>query len=123
MLYGDNGWLFVLTVKQEFCNLGFFQPLIKKMTKEPPTDRPDAVEVLALWKQIRDTVWSYNREWRPRPRREHPIETVVLDSVCFRDLCTRVFNRVAEYLPVYTADRAQRQGDIEEGLISRLPRD
>lgn len=55
------------------------------MTYPNPNDRLNAVEAFALWKEIRKTVWTINREWRPRPRREHPVETVYLDSISIRN--------------------------------------
>lgn len=70
------------------------------MVERTPVDRPDALEVLALWKEIRETVWTMKREWRPRPRFEHPVETVMLDSVCFRELFALVAECIARRLPV-----------------------
>jgi len=55
------------------------------MTHPDAIERPSAVDALDIWKQVRDAVWTINREWRPRPRREHPIETVVLDSLSLRN--------------------------------------
>lgn len=55
------------------------------MTRPNPIDRPRAVEALALWKELRGTVWAINREWRPRPRREHPVEMIFLDSISMRN--------------------------------------
>lgn len=79
-----------LKVEQEYSNLEFFRPLIQEMAARDPANRPNAVEALALWKKIRDTVWTMKREWRPRPRLEHPVETVVLDSISLRQLFTFV---------------------------------
>ena len=70
------------------------------MIRHNPNDRPSAAEAFALWKGIRDTVWTMSREWRPRPRHEHPVETVFLDSVCMRNLLLFVAKHFVERLPV-----------------------
>jgi len=66
---------------EAFSNLEFFKPLIEVMVNPDPNARPDAATVLSRWKTIRDTVWAVNREWRPRPRKEHPLGSVVFDAV------------------------------------------
>ena len=70
------------------------------MTRHNPKDRPSATEAFALWKGIRDTVWTTSREWRPRPRRERPVETILLDSVCMGNLLLFVAKNFVERLPV-----------------------
>lgn len=50
------------------------------MTCAEPTGRPDAVMALALWRRIRETVGIVNWEWRPRPRQEHFIGSVIFDA-------------------------------------------
>lgn len=70
------------------------------MIDPDPANRPSAVEALALWKKVRDTVWTVKREWRPRPRHEHPIETVVLDSISLRQFFTFVTTALAERFPL-----------------------
>lgn len=92
--------VFRLTVEQKFTNLEFLRPLTEEMTMDEPSDRPDAVETFALWKKIRETVWTINLEWRPRPRIEHPIETVMLDAASLRNFCTLIVQSLVERLPV-----------------------
>jgi len=69
------------------------------MTRPDPTLRPNAEEAFALWKGIRDTVWNINMEWRPRPRREHPVETLILDSISFRQFFMFFAKSLVERLP------------------------
>jgi len=70
------------------------------MTDPNPANRPNATEALALWKGIRDTVWAISREWRPRPRLEHPVEMVVLDFICLRQFIIFVAKPLVTRLPV-----------------------
>jgi serine/threonine protein kinase len=83
-----------------FCNLEFFQPLIEEMTRLDPATRPTAAEAFALWTEICDTIWTINREWRPRPRRENPIQTVILDSISLRQFFMFVVKSLVERLPL-----------------------
>ena len=46
-----------------------------------PEQRPKAEEALGEWLKMRETVSTVNKEWRPRPRTEHPLETAVLDAM------------------------------------------
>jgi len=81
---------------QPFSNLEFFRPLIKAMVRPDPSERPDAKEALDLWKGIRGSLWAFHREWRPRPRTEHPIGAVILDVISLRQLVTSFAKSVAE---------------------------
>jgi len=71
--------------KQEFylpfSNLDFLRDLIIPMTHPEPLERPSAETALGQWKRIRDTVSTVHREWRPRPRKEHPVGSVIFDAV------------------------------------------
>jgi hypothetical protein len=91
---------FRLKVIQPFANLDLLEPLIKEMTNPVPALRPDAAEAFALWKGIRDAVWTIKREWRPRPRSEHPIDTIVLDGASLRQVFTIFARSVAERVRV-----------------------
>jgi len=64
-----------------FSNLDFFKPLIQTMTHMTPSRRPTAEEALKQWQEIRKSIWTINREWRPRPRNQNPIGAVVFDAV------------------------------------------
>ena len=70
------------------------------MIDPDPANRPNAVEALAQWRKIRDTVWTIKQEWRPRPRLEHPIEMVVLDSASLRQLFAFITASLVKRLPV-----------------------
>jgi hypothetical protein len=87
---------FQLRVVQRFTNLDLLEPLIQEMTNPVPALRPDAAEAFALWKGIRGTVWTIKREWRPRPRLEHPIGTVVYDAISLRQVITTFAKSAAE---------------------------
>ena len=65
---------------KEFSNVDFFKPLVEKMTDRVPSLRPTAKEALTQWQGIRKSISAVNRQWRPRPRKEHPLGAVVLDA-------------------------------------------
>jgi len=69
-----------LTIFKEFSNVDFFKPLVRGMTLAEPALRPTAKEALAQWQEIRKSISTVNREWRPRQRKEHPLGAVVLDA-------------------------------------------
>jgi len=68
-----------LMIIKEFSNVDFFKPLVQEMTRAEPPLRPTAKEALVRWQGIRKSISAINREWRPRPRKEHPLGTVILD--------------------------------------------
>lgn len=70
------------------------------MTREQPIDRPNAMAALALWKKIRETVWTVNREWRPRPRQEHPVGSVIFDAVFLHKVFMFFTKSLAKRLPL-----------------------
>lgn len=70
-----------LTILQKFSNTDFLRPLALRMTHGDPEQRPNAEEALREWLQIRETIYTVNKEWRPRPRTEHVLETAVLDAM------------------------------------------
>jgi len=51
------------------------------MTHPDPEQRPTAKEVLSEWLKARDTILAVHREWRPRPRIEHVVETMAFDAM------------------------------------------
>ena len=65
---------------KEFSNVDFFKPLVEEMTQMEPPRRPTAKVALARWQGIRKSISTVNREWRPRPRNEHPLGKLVLDA-------------------------------------------
>ena len=99
-VFWSNRSEFLLKAEQVFSNLEFLRPLIQEMIDPDPTNRPSAVEAFALWKGIRDSIWAINREWRPRPRREHPVQTVVLDYACLHQFLVSVAMFFVERFPV-----------------------
>jgi len=81
-----------------FSNLDFFRPLITEMTQPDPSSRPDAEQALAQWQEIRKSISTLQREWRPRPREEHPIGAFVLDAISLHQFfmsCARSFAKRA----------------------------
>ena len=70
------------------------------MTHPEPGSRPSAAEVLAVWKGIRDTVWTVNREWRPRPRQENPVGSVIFDAVSLHRVFMFFTKSLARRLPL-----------------------
>jgi len=70
------------------------------MIARDPEQRPSAEEALCQWLEIREKILVVNREWRPRPRTEHVLETATLDamslynvSVYFAYTVLRIFRR------------------------------
>lgn len=49
------------------------------MTARDPQSRPDAVEALEKWRDIRSRILSVHLLWRVRPREEPWLETLILD--------------------------------------------
>ncbi|KAI0316324.1 kinase-like domain-containing protein [Amylostereum chailletii] len=74
-----------LLLRKEFTkvysNVAFLEPLINKMMKRSPGDRPTAIEALSQWRDIRRRVSVVARYWRLRPRGEHAIARVVWGTV------------------------------------------
>ena len=44
-----------------------------------PEQRPTAEMSLREWSELQEAIPALKREWRPRPREEHVLETVALD--------------------------------------------
>lgn len=93
-------FLLRLKVAQKFSNVEFLLKLIEGMIQPQPENRPDAATVLATWKRIRDTVWTINLEWRPRPRQEHPIGSVIFDAVSLHRVFMFFAKSLAGRLPL-----------------------
>lgn len=70
-----------LTISQKYSNVEFLKPLAQKMRSMDPEQRPDATEAQSRWLQIKETISTANREWRPRPYDENIYDTVTLDVV------------------------------------------
>ena len=70
-----------LIILQRFTNTEFLRPLVQWMTTIDPEQRPTAQEVRTQWLEVRETTPPVNREWRPRPRGEHLLETAALDAM------------------------------------------
>ena len=83
-----------LTIFKEFSNVDFLKPLVQEMTRAEPPLRPTAKEALVRWQGIRKSISAVNREWRPRPRKEHPLGAVILDVASLHQFfmfCARSF--------------------------------
>lgn len=65
------------------------------MTHGDPEQRPKAEEALREWLETRETISTVNKEWRPRPRTENPLETAVLDAMSLYSVS--VFFAMAAY--------------------------
>ena len=91
---------FRLRVLQTFTNVEFLKDLIEVMTHPQPISRPSAMEALALWKKMRETVWTLNREWRPRPRREHPGGSEVFDALSLHRVFMFFARSLTKHLPL-----------------------
>jgi len=94
------GNMFDREFRKEFSNLEFFKPLVEVMTSHNQEDRPDANGALALWKEIRGSLWAFHLEWRPRPREEHPLGTALLDAISLRQLIVTFTKSIAERIHV-----------------------
>lgn len=70
-----------LTVSQQFSNLDFLRPLTTRMANKDPEQRPTAEDALRQWSEIRESISTAQKEWRPRPRDESALDTVTLDVV------------------------------------------
>lgn len=84
--------------QEPFSNLDFFGPLVTDMTRQDPSLRPTAQRALAMWQEIRKSLSTVHKEWRPRPRKEHPIGAFVLDVVSLHQFfmfCARSFAKRA----------------------------
>jgi len=62
-----------------YSNLGFFTPLIERMTQTDPSSRPSAEEALRQWRIVRARVYTLHRYWRVRDSKEPPLFGPVLD--------------------------------------------
>ena len=81
-----------LMVLQTFTNVEFLQPLARRMTHQDPEQRPTAEEALREWSELREGIYTINKEWRPRPRAMDVLGTAFLDVVSLCELsmhCTR----------------------------------
>jgi len=83
-----------------FSNLDFFKPLVQTMTRMTPSRRPTAAEALKQWQGIRKSVWTINREWRPRPRNQSPLGAVVFDAVSLHQFFMFCTKSLVERLPM-----------------------
>ena len=87
-----------LIVLQKFSNVDFLRPLIVRMTDMDPEQRPTADDALRQWSKLREEIPTLKREWRPRPREEHVLETVVLDATSLCSLSVYFAGVVADGL-------------------------
>jgi len=85
-------------VFKAFSNVDFFKPLVQEMTRMQPSLRPTAKVALARWQEIRKSISAVNREWRPRPRKEHPLGAFVLDAVSLHRFFMFYAKNIAERL-------------------------
>ena len=53
------------------------------MTHVNPDDRPNAQEVLELWKEAKNTVSHLNRIWRLQERGDGPLDSALWDAISF----------------------------------------
>ena len=56
------------------------------MTDEHPERRPTAEEALREWVEVREQIPAIDREWRPRPREEHFVETTARDAISLYEI-------------------------------------
>lgn len=83
-----------LTIHKPFSNLGFFKPLVDRMTQADPSSRPDAKAALEQWQGIRKSISALHRKWRAREREEYCLQAFVLDAINLHQLfmsCARSF--------------------------------
>ncbi|KAF9782709.1 kinase-like domain-containing protein [Thelephora terrestris] len=82
----------------KFANTGFLLPLISRMTAVDPEQRVTAKEALPLWLELREKIPIVQREWRPRPRFEHILETAAMDTMSLWNVSTQFALAVFEKL-------------------------
>jgi len=68
------------------------------MTDTDPEQRPTASDALHEWLRLREAIMVLKREWRPRPRQEHPLETVAFDATSLYSISVNFARAVSDRL-------------------------
>ena len=89
-----------LMILKQFSNVDFFKPLFQAMTRLNPAQRPTAKDALRQWQGIRGSISAIHREWRARPREEHPLGAVVFDAVSLHRFFMSWTKSLAKRLPM-----------------------
>jgi len=66
------------------------------MTDTDPEQRPTASDTLHKWSELREAIPALKREWRPRPREEHVIETVAFDATALYSVSVHFARAVSD---------------------------
>ncbi|KAI0774952.1 hypothetical protein BD413DRAFT_309400 [Trametes elegans] len=74
------GNLYAMEFTEKYNHLQFLEPLIGPMTREVPGSRPRAVEVLAQWQDIRNSLNQKTYRWRLTPK-SAPVGRVIHETV------------------------------------------
>ena len=107
-------------------NLGFFTPLIERMTQTDPGSRPTAEEAFQQWRTIRARVYTLHRYWRVRDSREPPLFGPILDLFYVLGSIPRVFRLLGRMLQaIFTWTYLWTFGfaTLERGKHAHLQRD
>ncbi|KAI0330361.1 kinase-like protein [Cubamyces sp. BRFM 1775] len=75
------GYVFAREFGDKYKNVEFLIPLIEKMKRQRPEERPTAEQVSQEWQQKRATLNDSLFRWRLVPHSEQAIERVVNDTV------------------------------------------
>ncbi|KAJ3001184.1 hypothetical protein NUW54_g6593 [Trametes sanguinea] len=75
------GNLYAKEFEQKYSNMDFLAPLIERMKQRQPQLRPPADDLLAQWKNIRDSLGSNAHRWRLSPKSEPAIGRMLNDTV------------------------------------------
>ncbi|KAN0108957.1 Protein kinase-like domain containing protein [Russula decolorans] len=90
-------------LQANYTNLGFFTPLIERMTQTDPSSRPSAEEALQQWRTIRARTYTLHRYWRVRDAKEPPLFGPILDFFYVLRSIPRVFRSLGRMLrPKFT---------------------
>ena len=65
---------------QVYSNVGFLKPLISRMTRHDPAQRPTSAEAEQVWHRIRPQISELHKSWRLTPREEPWLITVLIDG-------------------------------------------
>ena len=83
---------------QKFSNVDLIRPLVRAMTHCNPDARPDASAVLQQWQEIRGRIFTFQRGWRLRTRKEIIAEMIVLDVIWVLRLALVLSRRFRRYI-------------------------
>ncbi|CDO69430.1 hypothetical protein BN946_scf184791.g25 [Trametes cinnabarina] len=75
------GNLYSKEFEEKYKDLHFLLPLIERMTKRNPQERPSSEELLAQWVEIRDSQPKHIYRWRLSPKSEPAIGRMINDTV------------------------------------------